>query len=157
MKICSRQGKFELVSVNYSTWSERHNRDIISIFFNMNVCCVFSLESPHRGYSYEYKQHTFVNIKKKITHNHPKSAVMGFFPKGLSRTSSKQPWKMRNQCSSLKVYCIFLKRRTLDHFEVDLSTVFITSNVSTELSSAIQVFLCPMTLEDRKPVVAFPQ
>ena len=83
MKICSRQGKFELVSVNYSTWSERHNRDIISIFFNMKVCCVFSLESPYRGYSYENKQHTIFNIKKKITHNHPKSAAMGFFPKGL--------------------------------------------------------------------------
>ena len=26
-----------------------------SIFFNMKVCCVFSLESPHRGYSNEYK------------------------------------------------------------------------------------------------------
>ena len=25
----------------------RHNRDIFSIFFNMKVCCVFSLESPH--------------------------------------------------------------------------------------------------------------
>ena len=23
------------------------NRDIVSIFFNMKVCCVFSLESPH--------------------------------------------------------------------------------------------------------------
>ena len=25
----------------------RHNRDIFSIFFTMEVCCVFSLESPH--------------------------------------------------------------------------------------------------------------
>ena len=25
----------------------RHNRDIFSIFFNMKVYCVFSLESPH--------------------------------------------------------------------------------------------------------------
>ena len=27
----------------------RHKRDIFSIFFNMKVCCVFSLESPYRG------------------------------------------------------------------------------------------------------------
>ena len=25
-----------------------HNRDILSIFLNMKVYCVFSLESPHR-------------------------------------------------------------------------------------------------------------
>ena len=32
----------------------------------MNVCCVFSLESPHRGDSNEYTQHTiFFNINKK--------------------------------------------------------------------------------------------
>ena len=28
--------------------------DIFSIFFNMEVCCVFSLESPHRGDCNEY-------------------------------------------------------------------------------------------------------
>ena len=35
----------------------RHNRDIFSIFVNMTVCCVFSLESPHRGDSNEYTQY----------------------------------------------------------------------------------------------------
>ena len=43
--------------------------DIISIFFNMNVRCVFSLESPHRGDSNEYTQYTIFNVKKS---NHPK-------------------------------------------------------------------------------------
>ena len=33
----------------------------------MKVCCEFSLESPHRGGSTEYTQHTIFNIKK----NHP--------------------------------------------------------------------------------------
>ena len=33
------------------------NRDILSVFFNMDVCCVFSLESPHRGDSNEYTQY----------------------------------------------------------------------------------------------------
>ena len=31
----------------------RHNRDIFSIFSDMKVCFVFSLESPHRGDSNE--------------------------------------------------------------------------------------------------------
>ena len=64
---------------------------IFSFFFNMKVCCVLSLESPHRGDSNEYTQHTIFNINKK---NHPelsKSAAMGFFPRD-SRTSTKQPW-----------------------------------------------------------------
>ena len=38
--------------------------DIFLILFNMKVCCVFSLELPHRGNSYEYTQHTIFNIKK---------------------------------------------------------------------------------------------
>ena len=42
--------------------------DIISIFFNMNVCCLFSLESPSRGDSNEYTQYTIFNVKKE---NHP--------------------------------------------------------------------------------------
>ena len=40
---------------------------IFSIFFNMKVFCVFSLESLRRGDSYEYTQYTIFNIKKKIT------------------------------------------------------------------------------------------
>ena len=51
---------------------------------------MFSLESPHRGNSNEYTQHT-ISIKKKISLNYPKSAAMGFFPRD-SRKSSKQPW-----------------------------------------------------------------
>ena len=39
--------------------------NIFSIFFNMMVYCVFSLESPHRGDSNEYIQYTIFNIKKK--------------------------------------------------------------------------------------------
>ena len=42
MKLCSRQGKFELMSVNHS--ARRHTRDTFSIYFSIKVCCVFSLE-----------------------------------------------------------------------------------------------------------------
>ena len=54
----------------------RHNMDIFSIFFTMKVCCVFSLESPHRGDSHEHTQETIVNIKKE---NHPKYSQHDYF------------------------------------------------------------------------------
>ena len=40
----------------------RHNRDIYSIFSDMKVYCVFSLESPHQGSSNENTQYTIFNI-----------------------------------------------------------------------------------------------
>ena len=60
----------------------RHNRDMFSIFFNMKVCCVFSLELPYRGDSNEYTLYT-IFLKKNIILNCPKSAAMRFFSKGL--------------------------------------------------------------------------
>ena len=39
--------------------------NIFSIFFNMKVCCMFSLKSPHRGDSNEYTQHNIFNINRK--------------------------------------------------------------------------------------------
>ena len=43
MKICLRQGKFELMSINHSTRSGGITGIFFSIFFNMkiHVCCVF--------------------------------------------------------------------------------------------------------------------
>ena len=64
MKICSRQGEFEPLRIFYRARSGGINRDIFSIFPNMKVYCVFSLESPQRGDSNEYTQY-----KKK---KHPK-------------------------------------------------------------------------------------
>ena len=65
--------------------------DIVSIFFNMKVYCVFSLESPHPGDSNKYTKQTIFNIYKKISLNYSKSAAFGFFPRD-SKTSLKQPW-----------------------------------------------------------------
>ena len=45
--------------------------DIFSILYNMKVCCMFSLESPHQGDSNEYIQYTIFNINKKIILNSP--------------------------------------------------------------------------------------
>ena len=67
MKICSRQRLFELMSVYHSTRPGGIIGILFSfLFFNMKVYCVFSLESPHRGDSNEYTQHTVINIKNKI-------------------------------------------------------------------------------------------
>ena len=74
------------------------NRDIFSVFFNMKVCCVFSLESPHPGDSNAYTQYTSFIMKKKITLNYPISAMV-FFPRD-SRMSSKQPSLTSHQCLS---------------------------------------------------------
>ena len=49
----------------------------------MEVCSVFSLESPYRGDSNECTQNTIFNIKKEITLNYSKFEAMGFFSKGL--------------------------------------------------------------------------
>ena len=63
-------------SVDHSTKS-RAIIEISLIFFNMKVCCVFSLESPHRSDSNEYTQYTIFNIKKKkMTINCPRSAAI---------------------------------------------------------------------------------
>ena len=60
----------------------RHDRDIFSNFFNMKVCCVSSLESPHR-------LHTIYHFNyKNIIPNKIMSAAIGDFHRG-SRTCSK--------------------------------------------------------------------
>ena len=67
---------------------------IFSVFFKTKVCCVFSLESPHRVDSNEYTQHTIIDRKRKSPEIYQKtimSAAMIFFVR-TSRTSSKQPW-----------------------------------------------------------------
>ena len=64
---------------------------VFSIFFNMKVYCLFSLEMPHRGDSNEYTQYTTSQYKKQIILNYPKSAAMEFVPRD-PRTSSNQPW-----------------------------------------------------------------
>ena len=62
----------------------------------MKACYVFSLESPHRGDSNEYKQHDIFNIKRKshlITPNIITSAAMGFFSLGTQERVRKRRGK----------------------------------------------------------------
>ena len=80
--------------------------DIFSIFFNLKVCCVFSLESPHRGDSNGYTQYTNFNIKKKTTLNYPKSAAMGFCSRGLKNEFEIAVVNEPSVFKPLKFYCI---------------------------------------------------
>ena len=55
----SETGEVRANEVNYSTKSGGIIGILLSIFFNMKVYCVFSLESPHRVYTafqYQYNK-----------------------------------------------------------------------------------------------------
>ena len=80
--------------------------DIILIFFNMKVCCMFSLESPHRGNSNEYTQCTIFSIKKKITLSYPKCLAKGFCSKGLKNEFETAVVNETSVFEPLKFYCI---------------------------------------------------
>ena len=72
--------------------NKRQNRYIFSIFLRMNVYCVFSMESSHRGDSNEYTKFTIFNKKKKkkIILNHSESAAMGFFQETQERVRNSR-------------------------------------------------------------------
>ena len=80
---------------------------MFSFFLNMKVKCVFSLDSPHRGDSNEYAQHTIFNMKMKTILNHPKSAAMGFFSKGLKNEFDTAVVNEPSVFEPLKFCCIF--------------------------------------------------
>ena len=86
---------------------------IFSIFFNMKVCCVFSLESPHRGDSNVYTQYTIFNIKKKLALNFPKSAAMVFVSKGLKKEFETAVVNKPSVFEPLKFYCTFIRNKKL--------------------------------------------
>ena len=84
--------------------------DIFLIFFNMKVCCLFSLESPHRGDSIEYTQYTIFNIKKEnypiMLINYPKYGAMGFCSKLLKNGFETAVVNEPSVFELLKFYCI---------------------------------------------------
>ena len=86
----------------------RHNRDIFFlIFFNMKVCCVFSLESPHGGNSNEYTQYNIFNIHCK-KEDHPKLSQIcsfGIFSKGSKNEFETVLVNEPSVFEPLKFYC----------------------------------------------------
>ena len=65
---------------------------------------MFSLESPHQGEFNEYSQYTILGIKT-VTLNYPKSAVMGFFYKGLKNEFETVIINEPSVFEPLKFYC----------------------------------------------------
>ena len=74
---------------------------------------MFSLESPHRGDSYEYTQYTIFNMKKKNTLKYPKSAAMGFFSEGLKNELKTAVVNEPSVFEPLKFYCIYFFNITI--------------------------------------------
>ena len=74
----------------------------------MNVCCVFSLESPHQGDSNEYTQYTIFNVKRKITLNYIKFAAVGFFPRDSKIEFETAVVNEPSVFEPLKFCCMFL-------------------------------------------------
>ena len=69
---------------------------------------MFSLESPHRGDSNAYTEHTIFIINTNITLNYPKSAGMRFFCKGLKKEFETAVVNESSVFKPLKFYCITL-------------------------------------------------
>ena len=71
------------------------------------LCCVYSLESPHRGDSNECTQHTFAIWKKKMSLNYP-FVVFGGNPCGLKNVFDSSMVNEPSGFEPLKFYCIQL-------------------------------------------------
>ena len=79
-------------------------REIFTIFCNMKVYCVFSLESPHQGDSNEYTQYTIFNIKKSHLFI-PNMPLCDFFSKGLKDEFETAVVNEPLVLEPLKFYC----------------------------------------------------
>ena len=71
----------------------------------MKVCCVFTLESPHRGDSNEYTQYTIFSMNMKHCLNYPKSAAMAFCSKGPKKEFETAVVNEPSVFEPLKFYC----------------------------------------------------
>ena len=95
------------MSANHSARWGGKIRDIFSIFFEVKVYCVISLESPHRGDSNEYRQSTIFNMKKK----HLKlSQICSYeiISKGLTNEFETAVVNEPSVFEPLKFYCIYI-------------------------------------------------
>ena len=92
--------------------------DIIPIFFNMKIYCVFALESPHRGDFNEYTQYTVFQYEKENHPNYPKSAAMDFFFKGFKNEFERAVVNEPSVFEPFKFYCTF--KYTLKHCDCSM-------------------------------------
>ena len=96
------------MSVNHSTRSGGHKRDIFSVFSNVKVCCMFSLESPHRSDSNEYTPNTIFSIKTKNDLKFFPNLQLWDFSKGPKNKFEAAAVNESSVFKPLKVYRTFL-------------------------------------------------
>ena len=82
----------------------------------MKVSCVFSLESPHRGDSNEYIQHTIFNIKKEKLLLIILSLPLWDFFKGLKNEFERDVVDEPSVFEPLKFYCKITLNNGTKHF-----------------------------------------
>ena len=91
---------------------QAHNsRNNFSIFFNTMVCCVFSLESPHRGDFNKCTQHVIINKNRKSHYIIPNiivSAPWDFFSRGLKNMFETAAVNELSVFEPLKFYCSYI-------------------------------------------------
>ena len=77
----------------------------------MMVCCVFSMESPHRGDSNEYTQYTVFNIKKGKSPSIITKLQLWdlIFSKGLKNEVETAVVNGPSVFETLKVYCMTME------------------------------------------------
>ena len=118
-------------------YSLRQVRYIFSNFLNMKVCCVFSLESPHRGDSNKYTQlYHFQYIHK----NHSKLSQMcsyGIFSKGL-KNEFERAISVRSTEGLLYLYdhvyfSFYVKSRLVNVFFFSRSQRYLRKSPETEI------------------------
>ena len=98
---------------NHSARSGGIKGILFLIFFNMNVCCVFSVESPHQGDINKHTQYTVFMIKNKITLGYRKSEAMGFFlraKEGVRNSRGKRAISVR-AIEVLLYFFLFVRNR----------------------------------------------
>ena len=94
------------MSISHSAMSGGIIGIFFSIFLNMMVCCVFSLESPHRGDSNEYTQHTNISREEKIILNIIIFAAIWILSKGLKNKFETVVVNKPSVFEPLKFFCI---------------------------------------------------
>ena len=100
----------------------------------MNVCRVFSLESPHWGDSNEYTQHTIFNVKKRK--NHPwlsKICSCGIFSKGLKNEFETAVVDEQSVFEPLKFYCILILASFLSSQAKDIRSTLILTYIRNKV------------------------
>ena len=118
---------------------------MFSIFLNMKVCCVFSLEMPHQGDSNVHTQYTIFIIRKE---NHPRLSQIcsyGIFFQGAQERVRNRHGKRAISVRATEVL-LYLKKK-LGHLKVTITVKKMEQFVSTIIWFSVYKLLSEKILE----------